>query len=317
MTSIPFNSEVRNAQKQIRLADQAALVGRQRLSSGLKVETAKDNAAYWSLSRAMRDEVATLHVVRDGLSQSLAVVDTAMTAADAVLKGLDRIKEIFTVGRQATAEEALVYDREIRGIADMLESTVKAASFGGVNLLYRVTGTAHERSFVGAVGRSDAGSLTVNRMVLDLNQTVLIDEDKTGGLLSMTYYDRFNFTTGRRLFTGYGTNAWLLAFYNSQNGSIFNMGGRKANIDIIEQIGTAVRDGFATLGAFQKRLEIQRDFVEHLAATQSRGIGRLVDADLTQESARIRAEETRQKLILQSLSIANSASGLSVRRLLR
>lgn len=316
MTSIHFNSQARSAQRQLRLAEQASTAGKQRLSSGLRIATAKDNAAYWSVSRAMSGDVAALHVARDGLNQSLAVVDTAMAAASPVLKGLDRIKGIFTLGRQATPEEALLYDREIRSIADMLETTVKSASFGGVNLLYRVTGTAHARSFVGAVGRAGDGSLSVSRIVLDLNQTVLIDEDKTGGLMSMAYYDRFNYTTGRRLFTGYSTHAWLLAFYNSQTGALFNMGGRMANIDMIEQICTAVRDGFATLGAFQKRLETQRDFVEELAATQSRSIGRLVDVDLNQESARLRAEETRRKLAIQSLGIANNAPGLSLRRLL-
>ncbi len=316
MISIHYNSQARSAEKLLRGAEKASALGQERLASGLRIGAAKDNAAYWSLSRAMSGDVATLNVVRDGLSQSLAVVDTAMAAAAPVLKGLDRIKEIFTIGRQATPAEALVYDREIRSIADMLESTVKSASFGGVNLLYRVTGMATTRSFVGGLQRSGNGSLGINRMTLNLSQTVLIDEDKTGGLMSMTYFDRYNYTGGARLFAGYGTGALFLAFYNSQTGALFNTNWRIANSDMIEQIGTAVRDGFATLGAFQKRLETQRDYVEQLAALQGRGIGRLVNADLTQESARLRAEETRRQLAVQSLSIANGMPGLSLQRLL-
>lgn len=316
MTSIHFNAGSRSAQGFLRSAERSLAASESRLASGLRVQSARDNAAYWSIARAMHSDLSASAALRDGLHHGMAVLDTALAAAAPVLRGIDRIKEIFTIGRQATPEEALVYDREIRSIADQLETVIKSASFAGENLLFRTNSGPRSKAFVAGLGRAGDGSLSLQRITLNLDHTVLIDEEKTLGLLSTTYWDRYNYTSGRRLFSSYGGTAWLLRFYNSQNGSLFNDGGRKANIDLIEQIGTAVRTGFATLGSVQRRLEIQRDFVERLGATQTRGLGRLVDANLTEESARIRAEETRRMLALQALHMANGQSGRMIRTLL-
>ncbi|MBB4063148.1 flagellin N-terminal helical domain-containing protein [Gellertiella hungarica] len=317
MTTVLYNSHARLAQAALRASDRLLVERQERLSTGLKVATAKDNAAYWSVGAAIYSDMAAQKAIRDGMSLSLGVVDTAMNAAAPILKGVERLKAIFTMGRQATPEEALVYDREIRQIAAGMEATIKAASFGGVNLLYHVSGTSYTRTFNAGLSRSSDGTIVMNRMSLDLNKTTMIDEEKTGGVLSMTYYDQYNFTTGRRIFSGYGGNSWLLAFYNSSNGAMFNTGGRKANLDIIEQIGSAVREGFATLGAFQKRLETQRDLLERLTLTHTRGLSRLIDADMNQESALLRAEQTRRQLAVQSLSIANSTPSRLLGQLFR
>lgn len=315
MTSIHFNAGAKSALGLLRAAQRSMAASEARIASGLRVASAGDNPAYWSISRSMRSDLAAGSALRDGLNHGIAVLDTALAAAAPVLKGIDRIKEIFTIGRQATPEEALVYDREIRAIADGLETVIKSASFAGENLLYRTNSGPHSKSIPAGLVRGADGSLGLHRITLNLDQTVLIDEDKTWGLLSTTYWDRYNYTTGRRLFAGYGGTAWLLRFYNSQNGSLFNDGGRKANIDLIEQIGTAVRSGFATLGAVQRRLEIQRDLAERYTVTLTRGIGRLVDANLMEEGARLKAEETRRLLALQSLNIANGMPGRSIRAL--
>lgn len=309
MTGIHFNAGARGAQAAVRAAERSLGLSEGRLSSGLRIASARDNPSYWSISRSMRSDIASFAMIADGLNHSLAVLDTALAAAVPVLKGVDRIKEIFVAGRQATPEEALVYDREIRSIADGLETIVKSASFAGENLLYRTNSGPHSKSFLTGIGRSSDGSLAIQRMTLNLDQTVLIDEDKTWGLLSTTYWDRYNFTTGRRLFSKYGGTAWLLGFYNSQNGSMFNNGGRMANVDLIEQIAVAVRSGFATLGAFRARLQTQRDLVQQLGITQVRGLGRLVDANLSEESVRLRAEDIRRQLALQALQIANGLPG--------
>lgn len=317
MTTVHFNSLARSAERAVSLAERAVTETQGRVSSGLRIGSARDNAAYWSVSAAMNSDLAAQKVARDGINFSLAVVDTAMSAANPLLKGIDRMKAIFTIGRQATPEEALVYDREIRQIADGMEATVKAATFGGINLLYHTAGSSYTRTFSAGLRRGSDGMLAINRMSLDLSKTAMIDEDKFAGALSIVYYDQYNYTTGRRLFTGYGPNAWLLAFYNNSNGAMFNVGGRKANLDIIEQMGTAVREGFATLGAFQKRLESQRDLLERLTLVQTRGISRLIDADMNAESARLRALQTRRQLAVQSLSIANSTPSRLLGQLFR
>ncbi len=49
-------------------------------------------------------------------------------------------------------------------------------------------------------------------------------------------------------------------------------------------------------------------FVNKLSDSIDSGVGRLVDADMNEESTRLKALQTQQQLAIQSLSIANSAS---------
>jgi flagellin len=77
--------------------------------------------------------------------------------------------------------------------------------------------------------------------------------------------------------------------------------------EIDKRIG-AVTSGMATVGSVQKRLEIQDEFNNSLMDNVSKGIGKLVDTDMEQASARLTALQTQQQLAIQSLNIANSAS---------
>ncbi|WP_272949746.1 flagellin, partial [Sinorhizobium fredii] len=64
----------------------------------------------------------------------------------------------------------------------------------------------------------------------------------------------------------------------------------------------------AELGSISMRIGLQEDFVSKLSDSIDSGIGRLVDADMNEESTRLKALQTQQQLAVQSLSIANSNS---------
>jgi flagellin len=67
-------------------------------------------------------------------------------------------------------------------------------------------------------------------------------------------------------------------------------------------------DAASNLGAVNKRISMQEDFVANLMDSIDSGIGRLVDADMNEESTRLKALQTQQQLGIQSLSIANTNS---------
>ena len=62
----------------------------------------------------------------------------------------------------------------------------------------------------------------------------------------------------------------------------------------------------SAFGALEKRINLQNDFATELHDNITAGIGRLVDADMEEESSRLRALQTQQQLGLQSLNIANA-----------
>jgi flagellin len=64
----------------------------------------------------------------------------------------------------------------------------------------------------------------------------------------------------------------------------------------------------AVLGSISSRIDMQTEFSEKLSDAIETGVGRLVDADMNEESTRLKALQTQQQLAIQALSIANSDS---------
>ncbi|KAB7786004.1 flagellin [Methylorubrum populi] len=99
-----------------------------------------------------------------------------------------------------------------------------------------------------------------------------------------------------------------------------------ANIDISKLVGTngdadlsavitavdkaisKVTDAGTKLGASKTQIDGQKTFVDTLMKANDRTIGILVDADIEEESTKLKALQTQQQLAVQALSIANSAS---------
>ncbi|AMS29847.1 MAG TPA: flagellin [Hyphomonadaceae bacterium] len=71
---------------------------------------------------------------------------------------------------------------------------------------------------------------------------------------------------------------------------------------------TALGTQLATWGAGAKRMQVHRDFVGKLQDALNTGIGSLVDADLSAESAKLQSLQVKQQLGIQALSIANSGT---------
>lgn len=70
---------------------------------------------------------------------------------------------------------------------------------------------------------------------------------------------------------------------------------------------TNTNRALARLGSVSKRLDLQITFNTKVTDALTAGIGNLVDADLSVESARLQALQVKQQLGIQALSIANSA----------
>ena len=82
----------------------------------------------------------------------------------------------------------------------------------------------------------------------------------------------------------------------------------KGYINKVDSALSMVTAGASTLGAVKTRIDLQTTFVGNLMDTIDKGVGTLVDADMTAESSRLKALQTQQQLGVQALSIANSSS---------
>ena len=87
-----------------------------------------------------------------------------------------------------------------------------------------------------------------------------------------------------------------------------NSHGVKDYIAAVDKALGKVTAAASTLGAIQNRLDMQTTFLSNLSDTIDKGVGSLVDADMTEESTKLKALQTQQQLGVQALSIANSSS---------
>lgn len=279
-----------------------------RVSSGYRVETASDNAAYWSIATTMRSDNKALGAVEDAIALGTAKVDTAYTGMQSAIEIVDEIKAKLVAAREPGVDKEKI-DKEITELKSQIRSVVESSSFSGENWLYRnEVGAAPDAEMVSGFTRAADGTVAVQTTVFDVDSAVLIgDEADFNGMLTLRV------TVDQPL--GAGTTPVDYFLIRSAAGSAGNeitLSSSTTDEEVEGMIMAAdeylmmMTDVAATLGATQSRLELQGEFVADLSDTIDSGVGRLVDADMNEESTRLKALQTQQQLGIQSLSIANS-----------
>ncbi len=108
-----------------------------RISTGLKVSSAKDDGAKWAIAQSERANVSSLDAVKESLSRNSSVVDIAMTAGESVSDLLSQLREkaleASDTSLDTTSRNALQSD--FISIRNQITKTLSNASFNGINLL--------------------------------------------------------------------------------------------------------------------------------------------------------------------------------------
>src|SRR5690606_18702201 len=76
-----------------------------RISTGYRVATASDNAAYWSIATTMRSDKSSLSVVQDALGLGAGKVDTAYSAMEEAIDTVNDIRDKLVAARGAADSE--------------------------------------------------------------------------------------------------------------------------------------------------------------------------------------------------------------------
>ncbi|PHR21372.1 MAG: flagellin, partial [Hoeflea sp.] len=92
MASIMTNSAAMSALATLRSINSDMETTQNRVSSGYRVETAADNAAYWSIATTMRSDNKALSTVQDALGLGAAKVDVAYTGMNSAIDVVSEIK---------------------------------------------------------------------------------------------------------------------------------------------------------------------------------------------------------------------------------
>jgi flagellin len=418
------NASAMTALKTLQMTNKSLDQTENRISTGYKVATASDNAAYWSIATTMRSDNKALSTVQDALGLGAATVDVAYTAMDSVSGVLDQIKTKLVSASQPGVDKSKIQS-DISELQKQLQTYASSASFSGNNWLsvdsssssYKAT-----QSVVSSFNRSPDNQVSISTIDIDISNVSLFDASATGaGLLEKgTALAADGGLQDVTEAAGDGTNGATVAVFSDVSAGVtlddndamtFNLvlnGTSKAvtinkatvdsalsstdgkiadatamttvvkkalenagfdttastgdvtvaananaveittvgvtaadklavtdsassdngifqnlvDIDItnasaddlkaysnaIETMSGKVTTAAANLGSVKSRIDMQTDFVKNLMDAVDRGVGALVDADMSQESTRLQALQTQQQLGIQALSIANSNS---------
>ncbi|MBD9492888.1 MULTISPECIES: flagellin [unclassified Ensifer] len=308
MTSILTNSSAMGALATLRSINSSMETTQERISSGLRVGTAADNAAYWSIATTMRSDNKALSAVQDALGLGAAKTDVASSAMENSKDVVDEIKKKLVTASEPGVDKSKI-QKEIKELQNQLVSIAKSASFSGENWVYTdPNNAAGTKSVVGSFNRDAKGNVSLTTLQYDTNKSSLVQVDATGayvasgttatGLLStnITYSD----TTGSPVTLGF--SVLTLDITNMTTGALSQA------LSGVDSVLSQMTDAAADLGALNARIDLQKGFVDNLSDSIEKGVGRLVDADMNEESTRLKALQTQQQLGIQALTIANSNS---------
>ena len=383
MSSLLTNASAMTALQTLSQINKDLATTQSRISTGQKVASASDNAAYWSIATTMRSDNAALGSVKEALGLGAAKVDTAYAGMDQAIEYVKEIKNKLIAAQEPSADRAKLQE-DITQLQDQLRGIAESATFGGENWLQaNVNGGASEtKSVVSSFVRDSSGNVSVKKIDYTLDaSTVLFDTGGNTGILDNTTTITGNavtlnintggvttavtvaaFSTDDVIAAGAGTSTfdgeyatdgtldyvrvaddtWVLATdqagvtdqevqYEDSGGNLWAVDTTSApvatssSVDTLDitSATTAQLDGMlqmvddamssmtsaaASLGSISSRINMQETFIDKLTDSLDRGIGRLVDADREEDSARLTALQVQQQLGIQSLSIANSNS---------
>ncbi|ANM11311.1 flagellin domain-containing protein [Rhizobium sp. N324] len=209
MSSIITNNGATTALATLRAIGARLTDTSQQMSSGLRVKTAADNAAYWSISTSMRSDVKAMNVVNDSVGLAQGVVDTAYAGMESVLESFveirnlvitasdmpqpgmkDAVKPTFSLDPEYAKSDVSKIDQRIQTLQDQAKAAMLSASFSGVNLLYHGKNEDEKASaqvFNFTIGYADGKVQTLNVKAMD---TLLLNDDF--GSFPTTFPGEFN-----------------------------------------------------------------------------------------------------------------------------
>lgn len=273
-----------NAQRQLLNSGGELDQAFQRLSSGLRINSAKDDAAGLQISDRLTSQIMGLEQGNRNANDGISLAQTAEGALDEMTNMYQRIR---TLSAQAANGSNTVQDRaalqlEMRQLGAEINRISTDTTFGGTNLL---DGTFNAEFQVGA----DSGQ------VISMTMTGITSFD--GTTLSIDNFSMSSLSAAASNITGVGAGA-SVAFANLSSMSFTSVSKAQSILGSVDAMIGAIDAKRAELGAVQNRfgstIRNQVNIMENLSAARSR----MRDADFATETANL----TRAQILQQASS---------------
>lgn len=281
---INTNTAALNAQRNLGMSALSMNKAIERLSSGLRINRAADDAAGLSISEKMRVEIRGLRQAVRNAQDGISLVQTAEGALNEVHGILQRMNELSLQGANGTLsqDDQVAVEAELKQLVEEIDRIANTTGFNGIKLFNGgATGVTVELQ-IGS-GTSAAEVLSIN-----IQGISTADIGNTGGTVT-------------------SLNAAVTALGTAISGGT---GVEQAFRDVVDSVVQAVKDVSqirSSLGAYQNRLEHTINHlnvaVENLSASESR----IRDADMAEEVVAMTRAQILQQAGTAVLAQANQA----------
>jgi len=255
-----------NAQRNTAMSQSSLQVSMQRLSSGLRVNSAKDDAAGLSIAERMNAQVRGSQVAIRNANDGISLAQTAEGALSKVGDSLQRMRELAVQARNATNTSADKdsLDKEFGELAKEIQRVLAGTTFNGKAVL--ATSDAGTQTFqVGAnTTANDRIDIVTSDMTTDAAVTVVAGTDNTGA--------------GRAVIDNTATGTAIDTVITNIDTALDKVNGERA-----------------TLGASQNRFDAVISNLQVAVENQSASRSRIMDADFAQETANLSRAQILQQ----------------------
>jgi len=135
--SVHTNTSAAIALQNLTATNERLGVTQGRISTGLKVQGAKDNAAIWAIAQGQRADLGALGAVKQSLDRATSIADVALSAGESVSDLLNQLKEKVVAAKDESlsSQSRALLDADFKALLRAIGSAVENATFDGGNIL--------------------------------------------------------------------------------------------------------------------------------------------------------------------------------------
>jgi len=164
LNSVNTNSGAMIALQNLNSTNSELQVTQQRINTGKKISTAKDNGAIWATAKVQSSTASSLNAVKDSLQRGQSTIDVALAAGDTITDLLGKMKEKALAASDTSLNTASfnALKSDFESLRDQITKAVTNAKFNGVSI---ADGSTTKLAFL---ANSDGSQFTVQSKTLSL-----------------------------------------------------------------------------------------------------------------------------------------------------
>ncbi len=270
----------------------------ERLSSGLRINNAKDDAAGQAIANRFTSNINGLNVAARNANDGISLAQTAEGALGEINNNLQRVRDL-TVQAQNSSNSASDIDSiqsEVNQRMAEIDRVTKQTDFNGIKVLN--TGSDSSKTYSFQVGSKDAEKISISvgaSSGWDLYQTSASDANNGGAYVATGALSDNTGTTGNRKVAASGFDVLATTATDGTSGPLKTIDNAIKSVDTQRSL----------LGASQNRFESTITNLNNTVSNLSAARSRIQDSDYATEVSNMSRAQILQQAGSSVLAQAN------------